>query len=209
MTSARLARKALIGLSGLALAACGGAQDDSARFESLGRMVASIPIPLDPDRPAQEPAAASRVDGLRPAVRVQVMDPHDLWDARDAALRGMVAEAAPRVVEAAAPAMAQAAAEAIGAPLARVAEPVSQNAQAAHTVIQLGAFSTEAAARAAWNEVVTGAAAGLAADLEPRFQKVQVNGRDFTRLRVSLPQPQAEALCRLAQVSDPWCRGAA
>ncbi|MFN5616406.1 MAG: SPOR domain-containing protein, partial [Brevundimonas sp.] len=65
------------------------------------------------------------------------------------------------------------------------------------------------AARAAWAEVARGPAASLTAGLEPIYSSVQVNDRTFTRLRVRLPGDQAARLCRLAEVSDPWCRSAA
>ncbi|MFY8140688.1 MAG: SPOR domain-containing protein, partial [Caulobacter sp.] len=70
-------------------------------------------------------------------------------------------------------------------------------------------FSRAAAARAAWAEVARGPAASLTAGLEPIYSSVQVNDRTFTRLRVRLPGDQAARLCRLAEVSDPWCRSAA
>ena len=201
-------RKALIVAPFIALAGCGGGMEaDQGRFESLARMVAAVDVPARGERSARLPAVTSADAGLRPAVRVEVMDPHDLWDARDAGLRGVVEAAGPAVVEAAAPALQAAA---VGAVQRTTDQAIRRVAVASETtIIQLGAFSSEAAARVAWSQVSTGAAARIAGGLEPSFTTVDVNGRTFTRLRVRAPAEQAAALCRLADVADPWCRSAA
>lgn len=207
-------RKAVIVLPLLAVAGCGGMEPEQGRFESLARMVAAVEVP------ARDGAASVRTSaeaGLRPAVRVEVMEPHELWDARDAGLRGTIDAVAPAVVEAAAPAVQAAAVgvvqQAVDQTLGRSREvsPAAAPARAAASLatIQLGAFSSAAAAQAAWAEVARGPAASLTAGLEPIYSTVQVNDRTFTRLRVRLPGDQAARLCRLADVADPWCRSAA
>lgn len=201
-------RKALIVAPVIALAGCGGGMEaEQGRFESLARMVAAVDVPLRDGATAPQGVASSADAGLRPAVRVEVMEPHDLWDARDAGLRGVVEAAGPAVAEAAAPALQAAAVEAVQRTTDEAVRRVASSSET--TIIQLGAFSSEAAARAAWAEVSTGAAAWIAGGLEPRFSTVDVNGRTFTRLRVQAPVEQAAALCRLADVADPWCRSAA
>lgn len=217
MTPGVRLRKAVIVLPLLAVAGCGGMEPEQGRFESLARMVAAVEVP------ARDGAASVRTSaeaGLRPAVRVEVMEPHELWDARDAGLRGTIDAVAPAVVEAAAPAVQAAAVGAVQQAVdqtlgrSREASPPPAAAAPARAVaslatIQLGAFSSAAAAQAAWAEVARGPAASLTAGLEPIYSTVQVNDRTFTRLRVRLPGDQAARLCRLADVADPWCRSAA
>ena len=218
MTPAIRLRKAVIVLPLLALAGCGGLEPEQGRFENLARMVAAVEVPVRDG--AAAPVRTSADAGLRPAVRVEVMEPHELWDARDAGLRGTIDAVAPAIVEAAAPAVQAAAVSAVQqaveqtAGRARQASPESATPAAARAAaslatIQLGAFSSTAAAQAAWAEVARGPAASLTAGLEPIYSSVQVNDRTFTRLRVRLPGDQAARLCRLADVADPWCRGAA
>ena len=189
----------LLGLVGLMLSGCGLDAGDTARFETLAQKIADIEVPLDPSQDAPAPATVARADGMRPALstsalRVEVMDPHDLWDAREAGLRGAIVQAAPRVVEAAAPV---------------VAEAVLRRASAAvrRTTIQLGAYSTPDGARKAWADVSEGAGRRALSGLTPVFETVEVNGREFTRLRVGpIPVEAAATLCRAVEVSDPWCR---
>jgi cell division septation protein DedD len=120
-----------------------------------------------------------------------VLDPHDLWDARDGLLPEV--EAVAPALEAARPALTQ---------TATALRPA--HAEEPRTTIQLGAFSSRAAAERAWRrarERMSGAAG-----LSPVFQTVAVNGREFTRLKVGpLPVAAAARLCRAAEVSDPWC----
>ncbi len=206
MSSGIALRPVLAGLAGLLVSACGGFDSDPHRFENFAEQVAAIPVDGRPAAVPTPPTAAEA--GLRPvhasdapALQVVVMEPHDMWDARDG-LRGMIDSAAPAIVEAAAPAVMQAAVDRVKAAPAEALRPAIQAASDAGTTIQLGAFSTRAAAEAAWARVSDGAARGLT----PRFEPVRVNGRDFTRLKVgSVPVASAEALCRAAQVSDPWC----
>ena len=162
---------------------------------------------------------ASAESGMRPAttdskapLRVEIMDPHDLWDARDAGLRGAIQRETSHVVEAAAPAVARAVVQqaadrvafrATAEPLRPAIRPTA--AMTVRTTIQLGAYSSEAAARSAWTAVSTGAARQSLKGLSPMFEAVQVNGRALTRLKVAAPAATAAAICRAAQVSDPWC----
>lgn len=217
MTPGVRLRKAVIVLPLLAVAGCGGMEPEQGRFESLARMVAAVEVP---SRDGAAPVQSSAEAGLRPAVRVEVMEPHELWDARDAGLRGTIDAVAPAVVEAAAPAVQAAAVgavqQAVDQTLGRSRETSPPPAAAAPAraaaslaTIQLGAFSSAAAAQAAWAEVARGPAASLTAGLEPIYSTVQINDRTFTRLRVRLPGDQAARLCRLADVADPWCRSAA
>jgi hypothetical protein len=182
-------------------------EGDPHRFETMARQVAAIPVTGE----ARTVRTADEA-GLRPAsfqpLRVEVMDPHDLWDARDAGLRGALEQAAPRMIEAAAPAIAEAVVQ-------RVKTEATSGLRAAlpsgpRTTIQLGAFSSKAAAEAAWTAVARGAGRGAMAGLSPVFEGVEVNGKRFTRLKVGpIPAEAAESLCRAAEVTDPWCRRSA
>ena len=199
MTPVRVLRPVLLGAAGLLLNACGLDASETARFETLAQKVADIEVPLDPSRDAPAPTQVARADGMRPALpasklRVEVMDPHDLWDAREAGLRGAIVQAAPRVVEAAAPAVAEAVVRRAGDAVRR-------------TTIQLGAYSTPEGAQKAWADVKSGAGRRALNGLSPVFETVQVNGREFTRLKVGpIPVDAAATLCRAVEVTDPWCR---
>lgn len=188
-------RPVLLAVAALSLSACGGAEGDPARFENLARMVSDVPVSLE--RPGAKTAAETSPEGLRhPApLRVAVMDPHELWDARD----GLVAD----VVETAAPAVAEAAVQEVGRRSAEL-RPVSlPRPQGVRRDVQLGAFSSRAAAEAAWSKLKD---ADALAGLQPRFEAATVGGRDLVRLKVSAPAGDAPAICAAARVDAPWCR---
>lgn len=196
-----------LAIAGLAmtLSGCGLADGDGHRFEALARRVAEVPVPLVPDQAGEAPLRTAAQAGLRAAppapLRVEVMDPHDLWDAREGGARPAAVQA---VAQAATPVIRQAARTLSGEAGLRPALAAAPAARAA--TIQLGAFSTEAAARAAWTQVGRGPAAEALSGLSPVFETVTVNGRDFTRLKVGpIPSEAAMRLCRAAQVADPWC----
>lgn len=203
-----VARPVLVCGLALALGACGGVENDPNRFESMARAVAEIDVPMTPvsrDAPSVAAAPPSQQAGLRPALTVQVMEPHDLWDARDGALQGALRQAVARTAAEAAPAAAQAAADAVARQAShRAGLRPALPATGGGAVIQLGAFSTEDAARAAWADFgKNGALAGLT----PRFEAVSVDGKRLTRLKVGpIPAEAAAHLCRAARVTDPWCR---
>lgn len=213
MTSSRMLRPVLTLLAGGLVASCGSADGDPARFATMAQHVADISLDggAGREKPPVEATAAER--GLRPAysesalshagLKVEVMDPHELWDARDGlrpafpATRPVVQPAAQRI--AAQPAMSVSVEE---------GRPVTAQAQT-RKVIQLGAYSSPEAARAAWAAIRTGQAGSVLGDLTPDFEAVKVDGRSLVRLRVSAPPAAAAAVCRAAEVTDPWCmRGA-
>jgi hypothetical protein len=199
-----VSRPILASVFALALGACSGIENDPNRFESMARAVAAIDVPMTPvsrDAPSAPVLATAAQSGLRPALQVQVMDPHDLWDARDGTVEGAVRQAVVRTAAEAAPAMAQAA---VRRASERAGLRPALASAAGSTVIQLGAFSSETAARAAWAEIGKG---GALSGLSPRFEAVEVNGKRLTRLKVGpIPAEAAAGLCRAARVADPWCR---
>jgi hypothetical protein len=195
-------RPVVIGLFGLSTASCGFVESDPNRFENLARSVAEIPLD------GRAPATAAEA-GLRPAfvtaeqvaqpgaLRVEVMDPHALWDARDNGLRGAVERAAPAVVEAAAPAVTRAVVEEV----ARAADGLRP--VAVLETLQLGAFSSPDAARAAWTRIAQ--AGDAVSTLTPAFETVSVDGRTLTRLKVVAPTEAARAVCRAADAAQLGC----
>lgn len=199
-----VSRPVLASVFALALGACSGIENDPDRFESMARAVAAIDVPMTPvsrDAPSVPVLATAAQSGLRPALQVQVMDPHDLWDARDGTVEGAVRQAVVRTAVEAAPVAAQAA---VRRASERAGLRPALASAAGSTVIQLGAFSSEAAARAAWAEIGKG---GALSGLSPRFEAVEVNGKRLTRLKVGpIPAQAAAGLCRAARVADPWCR---
>jgi hypothetical protein len=216
MTPSLMIRPVLVLLATAGLGACGMVEADPNRFESFANSVAAIPL----DGPRTDaPARSSREAGLRPALRVEVMEPHALWDARDG-LEGAVERAAPRLVAAAAPAVADAVVQRVsnhideaagrtGLRPALARAPVSVAPRAGPGLVQLGAYSSEASARAAWARLRTGAAAAALDGLTPVYEAVDVGGRTLTRLKVRAPATGAAAVCAAARINDPWCHRAA
>ena len=218
MTS-HLVIRPVLALAAVLLASCGGVDGDPNRFENFAENIAAIP--MDGQRASDQTAGQK---GLRPAlqpVRVEVMDPHALWDARDAGLRGVVEQAAPKVIEAAAPAVIQAVSKDLSDRAAAVtravdlrpalperAQPDRGRPAPDRALVQLGAFSTENAARAAWSRLKNGEASWALADLSPVFEPVQIGERRLVRLKVPAPAAGAAAVCAAAGIDDPWCRRA-
>ena len=203
-------RPVLACLAAAALSACGMVEADPHRFENMARAVAEIPLDGGEEPAAHAPVRTAAAAGLRPALRVEVMDPHALWDARDGGLRGMAEDQGGRLAAAAAPAVAQAvvrdvssridgAAARVGLRPARAPAPAAAERSA---LVQIGAYSSEAAARAAWARLDL---KGLA----PVFEPVEINGRRLVRLKTSVSAARAAAVCAAAGVDDPWCRRAA
>lgn len=184
----------------LSLAGCGAVEHDPHRFQAMGDRIADIDVPLTAS--AAGHAATPRRSGpkLFSPVHVAVMSPHEMWDARDALALGrkpvLIEAAAFKDDEAPSPvAPAQPAPKVI-----RVAAP------APGRTIQLGAYSSEAGAKAAWGRMQ---ASGALNGLSPVFEPVEVGGRSLTRLKVGpVPVETAANLCRAAQIADPWCRHA-
>ena len=93
MTPSLILRPVLACLAAAALSACGMIDSDPHRFESMAEAVAAIPLD-------DEGGAAPAEAGLRPALKVEVMDPHALWDARDGGLRGLAEQQGQRIAAA-------------------------------------------------------------------------------------------------------------
>lgn len=184
----------------LALAGCGVNEADPHRFEALAQSVAAIPVSADEGGERDDttrPAVAPGASHQRAApLKVELMTPHELWDARDglgAKVRRMSAPApAPtgyHDFEAPPPV-----ADAVVVPPAPTARPV-----------QLGAFSSEDSARAAWRRMSQGAGGAALSGLQPAYEPVEVGGRRLVRLKVAATAEQAQMLCRDLAASDPWC----
>lgn len=212
MTLSLIARPVVVLAVTAGLGACGMIESDPNRFENLANTVAAIE--LGSPGGAVGPSRTAAEAGLRPALRVEVMDPHALWDARDG-LEGAVERAAPRLVAAAAPVVADAvlqqatarinsAASRAGLRPALAMRPVSAHT-ANRDLVQLGAYSSESAARSAWARLRSGKAAGVLNGLTPVYEDVEVGGRRLTRLKVTAPAAGAAALCAAAGIDDPWC----
>lgn len=207
-------RPVVVLIAAVGLNACGMIDSDPHRFENFASSVAAID--LDGSRAAAQPRTAAEA-GLRPALRVEVMDPHALWDARDG-LDTAVERAAPRLVAAAAPAVADAVVHQVSARLdsasARAGlRPVLTSRpttapRANRDLVQLGAYSSEASARSAWSRLKSGNAARALNGLSPVYERVEVGGRQLVRLKVATPAAGAAAVCAAAGINDPWCNRA-
>jgi len=211
MTPSLLLRPVVLLVATVGLNACGMIDSDPNRFENLANSVAAIDLD---GRRAAAPARTATEAGLRPALRVEVMDPHALWDSRDG-LDGAVERAAPRLVAAAAPAVADAVVQQVSARIDRASSRAGLRpalppthpgpARAGRDLVQLGAYSSEAAARSAWARLKSGEAAAALDGLSPVYEGVEVGGRRLIRLKVAAPAAGAAAICAAAGVDDPWC----
>ena len=212
MTPSLTLRPVVALVAAVGLNACGMIDSDPHRFENLANSVAAIDV--DGKRAGAPPPRTAAEAGLRPALRVEVMDPHALWDARDG-LDGAVERVAPRLVAAAAPAVADAVVRQVSARIdaassragLRPALPSSRPTapRANRGLVQLGAYSSEAAARSAWSRLKSGEAAWALKGLSPVYEGVEVGGRRLTRLKVTAPAAGAAAVCAAAGIDDPWC----
>lgn len=213
MTPSLLIRPVVVLVAAVGLNACSLVESDPHRFENLANAVAAIDV--DGARAAAAPPRRTAAEaGLRPALRVEVMEPHALWDARDG-LDAAVERAAPRLVAAAAPAVADAVVQQVSARvesasaragLRPVLVPRQATApRAGRGLVQLGAYSSEGAARAAWSRLKSGEAAWALNGLSPVYEGVEVGGRRLTRLKVPAPPAGAAAVCAAAGIDDPWC----
>jgi hypothetical protein len=212
MTPSLLIRPVVVLVVAAGLNACGMVDSDPHRFENLANAVAAID--LDGQRAFAPPSRTAVESGLRPALRVEVLEPHALWDARDG-LNAAVERAAPRLVAAAAPVVADAVAQQVSARVESASaraglRPVlaagpSAAPRADRTLVQLGAYSSEAAARSAWSRLKSGEAAWALDGLSPVYEGVEVGGRRLTRLKVATPTAGAAAVCAAAGINDPWC----
>ena len=219
MTPSLLIRPVLACFAVATLSACGMVDSDPHRFENLAQSVAAIPLNGQaPTRAATAPLKSAADTGLRPALRVEVMDPHALWDARDGGLGGMALEAAPQLIAAAAPAVSDAVIQRVptridGAVARAGLRPAVQARPAvaakAHPLVQIGAYSSQGSARAAWTRLQKGTASAALDGLTPVFEVVEIDGRRLTRLKVRVPASGAAAVCAAAGINDPWCRRAA
>lgn len=174
-----LVAAALLAGVAVVLAGCGVNERDPHRFETLADSVAAIPVSTEAGR------SAARTEPLK----VELLTPHELWDARDGvAGRVRVAVAAPDEARETAP-----------------TTPVEPIAPTASRLIQLGAFASEAGARAAWERMRRGEGATALDGLHPAFEGVEVGGRRLVRLNVAASSDRVEALCRVLAAADPWC----
>ena len=140
------------------------------------------------------------------------MDPHARGDAREG-LEGAVEQAAPGMVAAAAPMVAEAAVRQASAridaassdaglrPAIARARPPAQRPD--RGLVQLGAYSSEAAARSAWARLKSGEAARALDGLSPVYESVELGGRRLVRLKVAAPAAGAPLVIAAARVPDP------
>ncbi|MBX9574409.1 MAG: SPOR domain-containing protein [Caulobacteraceae bacterium] len=188
-----LIRPVLVALAGSTVAACGAVEADPERFENLARMVSDVPVSLE--RPGTTSTSGATALRKPQPVRVEVLDPHDLWDARD----GL----APAVVKAAAPLVAEAAVGEVRRQAAELRPAVLPTRQGGTRLIQLGAFSSREAAETAWSKL---RGERVLSGLTPRFEPVTVGDRALVRLKVAAPADAAASICAAAGVDGPWCR---
>lgn len=195
----RLSLAVALSAGALALASCGVNERDPHRFEALAQSVAAIPVSAEAEDQAASAAASGAPRQRAAPLKVELMTPHELWDARE----GLVAKdglGKVRRTSAAAPAASaypdfEAPAPAV--PTERPSTPTRH--------VQLGAFSSEEGARAAWSRLSRSTGGAALSGLQPAYEAVEVGGRRLVRLKVAATAEQARVLCRDLAASDPWC----
>ncbi len=197
----RLPLAVALSAAALALASCGVNERDPHRFEALAQSVASIPVSAEGEGETTASAAAASAPRQRAApLKVELMTPHELWDARE----GLVAkEGLGRVRRTSSAAPAASAYPDFEAPAPAVPTERPSAPTARH--VQLGAFSSEEGARAAWSRLSRSAGGAALSGLQPAYEAVEVGGRRLVRLKVAATAEQAQILCRDLAASDPWC----
>lgn len=195
----------------LALAACDGtaAQDGGSRYQQMAENVATIPLQpagsAQGGSPVSLPLLPARETPNNSPLRVELLSPHQLWDQRNGPLKVPeieVAEGTTRPVPVLVSSPTAPAAPTPAAPSAttsRTASPLE------FRTIQLGAFSSEDAARAAWQRILNGPNGTSVEGLSPQYEPADVNGRQLVRLRVIARQDRAQTLCATVASADPWC----
>ncbi len=179
----------------LTLASCGVNERDPHRFEALAQSVAAIPVSAEGEGEATASAAGARAPRQRAApLKVELMTPHELWDAREGLGRVRRTSAATP----AASAYPDFEAPGPAVPTERPSTPTARH-------VQLGAFSSEEGARAAWSRLSRSAGGAALSGLQPAYEAVEVGGRHLVRLKVAATPEQAQILCRDLAASDPWC----
>ena len=221
MTPSLLIRPVLALFLTAGVSACGMVDSDPHRFENLAGRLALVPLDGSAPQPPPEAAPARPVrtadTGLRPALKVEVMEDTALWDARYGVMGDGAEAAAPVVVNAAVAEGRAHLQRAMDRTPLRPSLSPSRAGQPAHAtpartgrgLVQLGAFSNEQSARAAWGRLSSGAAGWALEGLSPTFEPVSINGRNLVRLKVRAPAAGAAALCAAAGIDDPWCRRSA
>ncbi|WP_296169083.1 SPOR domain-containing protein [uncultured Brevundimonas sp.] len=214
MTFVACVRPVLVLLAIAGSAGC-GAVEDPHRFETMAQQVADIPLDGQVQPKAQSVKAQTQ-GGLRPALQVDVMDVHDFWDARDgivSATDAVVDGAADRVKPVVSQAVVREAEDGADVVALRPAihaqdVPLETVMRPSSGLVQLGAYASEEAARAAWARLKSGSAAWALEGLTPVYEAVEVNGRRLVRLKVQTPPAGAPAVCAAAGIDDPWCHRA-
>lgn len=205
MTFSVAIRPVCMSLIAVIATGCSLVENDPHRFQTMAEQVALIPV--DGGNFAQRRVLSAQDEGLRPALTVEVLDPHAFWDARDGGLRSAIETAT--VVGGKAPAIVETVSNvlpAITPERLRPTQSVIPEAQDETTIIQIGAYSSQALAAAAWTRLSEGSARAALAGFDPVFEPVVVGGKSLVRLKVGpAPTEAAAEICRAAQVSDPWC----
>lgn len=205
MTFRIVIRPVCVSLVALIATGCSMVESDPNRFRSMAEQVASIPV--DGGNFAQRRVLSAQEEGLRPALTVEVLDPHAFWDARDGGFRSAIETAT--VVGGGASAMVETVSDRlpnITPERVRPTGDVGPVTTGETTTIQIGAYSSHALATAAWARISQGSARAALAGYDPVFEPVVVGGKSLVRLKVGpAPVEAAAEICRAAQVSDPWC----
>ncbi|WP_415287188.1 SPOR domain-containing protein [Brevundimonas sp. S1H14] len=196
----RLPLAVALSAAALVLASCGVNERDPHRFEALAQSVAAIPVSAEAEGQAASGAASSTPRQRAAPLKVELMTPHELWDARE----GLVAkEGLGKVRRTSAAAPAASAYPDFEAPAPAVPAERPSTPTARH--VQLGAFSSEEGARAAWSRLSRSTGGAALSGLQPAYEAVEVGGRRLVRLKVAATAEQAQILCRDLAASDPWC----
>lgn len=196
----------------LLTAACDpAASGDGTRYQKWAETVSTIPLDPASDQGETSQHSLALETAPPPAsdkrLRVELMTPHQLWDARNGPLKVPTMEVLENVspTELVTTNHAATTPRSIPAPTPSASLPVPT----ATKLIQLGAFSNDEGARNAWKQVQAALGTNGSAALQPRYETVEVAGRQLVRLRVAASDADALRLCQALASNDPWCKSPA
>lgn len=180
------------------LAGCAGQEGDTARFESWGEALAAVPVSAS-DNGLRGPMGDRTRDGMR----VELVHPDVLWDARAVGFETALRDHAQTAMEDVA---VQVARDTVADATALAPAIVREAVRPSGVSVQLGAFSSQAAAEAAWSRLESHG--GLAA-AQPIYETVERDGRTLTRLRAwPVAAEVVSDVCHAAGAGD-WCASTA
>lgn len=184
------------------VAGCKGqTPDDQSPYARWAEQVSSIPLLPEADAPSLPSAPKTTKDDAPAPLKVELLTPHQLWDARNGPLNVPTIEVNDAVTTALKAAASQPPTASPAAPVTPASAPATSPSTT--RLVQLGAFSSQQSAQTAWQRIANLNPSFKA--LQPQYEQAVVGEKNLVRLRVYTSPQQALILCEAAGLTDPWC----